>query len=45
MRQYDAVFVLKHGRIAEQGTWDRLTAMGGEFCRLAGGGTDSGDGG
>ena len=45
MRQYDAIFVLKDGRIAEQGTWDQLTAMGGEFCRLAGGGTDSGDGG
>lgn len=42
MRQYDAIFVLKEGRLVEQGTWDQLMAMGGAFCRLAGGGTDPG---
>ena len=34
MRQYDSIFVLKDGRIAEQGTWDELVAQRGEFCRL-----------
>ena len=34
MRQYDSIFVLKGGRIAEQGTWDDLVAQKGEFYRL-----------
>lgn len=34
MRQYDSIFVLKDGRIAEQGTWDELVAQRGEFYRL-----------
>ena len=34
MRQYDSIFVLKAGRIAEQGTWDDLVAQKGEFYRL-----------
>ena len=30
----DRIFVIKDGRVSEQGTFDELTARGGEFARL-----------
>lgn len=33
IRSADWIVVLDHGRIVEQGTWDRLTARGGQFSR------------
>lgn len=35
MRRYDRIFVLKDGRLVEQGTWDELVRRQGEFCQLA----------
>lgn len=35
MRQYDAILVLKDGRISEQGTWEELVAKKGDFYQLA----------
>ena len=34
MRQYDSIFVLKDGKISEQGTWDELMAKRGDFYQL-----------
>ena len=34
VRSADWIVVLDHGRVAEQGTWDELTARGGQFSRL-----------
>ncbi len=34
IRSCDVIFMLKDGRICEQGTHDQLTALGGEYARL-----------
>lgn len=35
MRRYDRIFVLKEGRISEEGCWDELMERKGDFYRLA----------
>ena len=34
MRRYDSIFVLKDGKISEQGTWEELVAKKGDFYQL-----------
>lgn len=35
MRNYDLIFVLKNGKMTEQGTWDELIRKKGDFYKLA----------
>lgn len=35
MREYDTIFVLKDGKISEQGTWDELIGKRGDLYQLA----------
>ena len=34
IRNADRIYVLKDGRVAEEGSHDKLLALGGEFARL-----------
>lgn len=35
MREYDTIFVLRDGKISEQGAWDELIGKSGDFYQLA----------
>ena len=36
VRNADVIFVLEHGRLAEQGTHDQLMRRGGRYARMVG---------